>query len=80
MISSIYIYTPVIVIRSKTTAPGLSELAGHLAGPRLGSQQVDPAAGAGLRTAQTAEKWLALNGELTRKTAGFLWEKIWKNG
>jgi hypothetical protein len=77
MIYDIYIYTPVIVIRFYGMAPGLSELAGHLAGPWLGSQQVDPAAGAPRR----AEKWLALNGEPPGKTAGFLWEKygkIWK--
>ena len=46
----IYIYNIisaiVIAMKYDDLAPGLSEFAGHLAWPRLGSQQVHPAAGA----------------------------------
>ena len=59
-IYTIYLYIYIIVyicvnvpLRPfDSTAPGLSELAGHLAGPRLGSQPFHPAAGAWTQTGQ----------------------------
>ena len=58
-------------------APGLSELAGHLAGPRLGSQPFHPAAGA----AKTGQRQGVVHGKTMEKNENH-WNTIgkpWKN-